>query len=69
MVKRREGKPGTKAPTEYDIAPACFSGSNPDLTTNGPVAQPEEATDSKPVQCRFESDQGYLLKTTVGGAL
>lgn len=25
----------------------------------GPVAQLEEATDSKPVQCQFESDQGY----------
>lgn len=29
--------------------------------TNGPVGQLEESTDSKPVQCRFESDRGYKV--------
>lgn len=29
---RREGKLGTKAPTEYDTALECFSGSNPDVS-------------------------------------
>ena len=39
MVKRREGKLRTKAPTEYEAALVLFSGSNPDLTTNGLVTE------------------------------
>ena len=31
--------------------------------TNGPVGQLEESTDSKPVQCQFESDRGYKFGT------
>ena len=32
-----------------------------------PVAQLAEATDSKPVQCEFESHLGHLLPPTVAG--
>lgn len=34
MDARREWKPRTKAHTEYDTALVCFSGSNPDASTN-----------------------------------
>ena len=37
-------------------------GSNPTGSTDGPVAQLEAASDSKSVQCRFESDRDYKIR-------
>ena len=48
MDARREGKPGTKAPTEYGTAPVCFSGSNPDASIKyGPILLMVRRSDSQ----------------------